>query len=156
VISRDWQNLVMAEPFTHAYSAQWRDMDFNQHLANSAYLDYAANTRFLFLESVGFTAATFAERQFGPVILDDRLTYKREIRLLQPFTVDYQMAAATVDGRRFKVRNQFMTAEHGLCATVDSIGVWFDLASRRPIRPPDDLQAAFSQLAHTDDFEDWN
>ena len=146
----------MAVTFTHEYSAQWRDMDFNQHLANSAYLDYAANTRFLFLESVGFTAAIFAERQFGPVILDDHLTYKREIRLLQPFTVDYQMAAATTDGRRFKVRNRFTTDEHGLCATVESMGVWFDLTSRRPIRPPADLQEAFARLERTEDFEDWS
>lgn len=145
----------MPVTFTHEYSAQWRDMDFNQHLANSAYLDYAANTRFLFLESVGFTAAAFAERHFGPVILDDHLTYRREIRLLQPFTVDYQMAAATSDGRRFKVRNRFTTAEHGLCATVESLGVWFDLASRRPIRPPADLQEAFGQLQRTEDYEAW-
>jgi hypothetical protein len=26
--------------FTHEYQAQWTDMDFNQHLANSAFLGY--------------------------------------------------------------------------------------------------------------------
>ena len=26
--------------FTGAYQAQWADMDFNQHIANSAFLDY--------------------------------------------------------------------------------------------------------------------
>jgi acyl-CoA thioester hydrolase len=72
----------MAVQFTQDYRAQWRDMDFNQHMANSAFLDYASNTRILFFDSVGFTARTFGELRIGPVVLDDRLVYRREIRLL--------------------------------------------------------------------------
>ena len=146
----------MRQIFSHEYRAQWRDMDFNQHMANAAYLDYAANTRMLFLDSVGFTAATFAERGLGPVILEDRLVYRREIRMLETFTVDYQATASTADGRRFKLRNRFTSAAQGLCATVDSIGLWFDLVARRPIIPPDDLQEAFQQLTRSDDYEEWD
>jgi len=146
----------MRQIFSHEYRAQWGDMDFNQHMANAAYLDYAANTRILFLDSVGFTAATFAERGLGPVILEDRLVYRREIRMLETFTVDYQATASTADGRRFKLRNRFTSAAQGLCATVDSIGLWFDLVARRPIIPPDDLQEAFQQLARSDDYEEWD
>jgi len=145
----------MRQIFSHEYRAQWGDMDFNQHMANAAYLDYAANTRILFLDSVGFTAATFAERGLGPVILEDRLVYRREIRMLETFTVDYQATASTADGRRFKLRNRFTSAAQGLCATVDSIGLWFDLVARRPIIPPDDLQEAFQQLTRSDDYEEW-
>ena len=145
----------MRQIFSHEYRAQWGDMDFNQHMANAAYLDYAANTRILFLDSVGFTAATFAERGLGPVILEDRLVYRREIRMLETFTVDYQATASTADGRRFKLRNRFTSAAQGLCATVDSIGLWFDLVARRPIIPPDELQEAFQQLTRSDDYEEW-
>jgi len=145
----------MRQIFSHEYRAQWGDMDFNQHMANAAYLDYAANTRILFLDSVGFTAATFAERGLGPVILEDRLVYRREIRMLETFTVDYQATASTADGRRFKLRNRFTSAAQGLCATVDSIGLWFDLVARRPIIPPDDLQEAFQQPTRSDDYEEW-
>lgn len=145
----------MASTFTQDYRAQWRDMDFNQHMANSAFLDYASNTRILFFASVGFTAAEFAARRLGPVVLEDRLVYRREIRMLEPFTVDFQQVAGTADGRRFKVRNRFMTEAQGLCATVDSVGLWFDLAERRPVAPPDDLRAAFSQLVRADDYEQW-
>ena len=142
--------------FSQEYRAQWRDMDFNQHMANSAFLDYASNTRIQFFDSMGFTAATFAELQLGPVILEDRLVYTREIRLLESFTVDFQSVASDADGRRFKVRNRFTTVAGGLCATVDSIGLWFDLAARRPVVPPDDLRAAYSRLARSDDFEAWD
>lgn len=125
-------------------------------MSNTAFLDYAGNTRMLFLASCGFTVSTFTERQIGPVILEDRLTYSREIRLLEPFAVDIELAAATNDGRRFRVRNRFLAADDRLCATVDSVGVWFDLAARRPMSPPDDLRDAWASLPHTQDFENWD
>jgi len=145
----------MSVSFSHEYRAQWRDMDFNQHMSNSAFLDYAGNTRMLFLESCGFTVATFAERQIGPVILEDVLTYSREIRMLEPFTVDVQLAGVTPDARRFKLRNQFVTGPDVVCARVDSVGLWLDLRLRRPTVPPDDLRDAWLSLEHSPDFEDW-
>lgn len=146
----------MASTFTHDYRAQWRDMDFNQHMANSAFLDYASNTRILFFDSVGFTGRRFAELRIGPVILEDRLVYRREIRLLETFSVDFQTVALSPDGRRFKVRNRFSTEEQGLCATVEAVGLWFDLDERRPLVPPTELQDAFLALARADDFEEWD
>ena len=145
----------MSGTFSQDYRAQWRDMDFNQHMANSAFLDYASNTRMLFFDSMGFTAASFAEHQVGPVVLEDRLVYTREIRLLEPFTVDFESVGGTSDGRRFKVRNRFTTAG-GLCATVESTGLWFDLAARRPVAPPESLRAAFAGLVRSEDYEEWH
>jgi acyl-CoA thioester hydrolase len=146
----------MTVTFTQEYRAQWRDMDFNQHMANSAFLDYASNTRILFFDSVGFTARAFAELRIGPVVLDDRLVYRREIRLLEAFTVDFQTVALSPDGRRFKVRNRFTTESQGLCATVESVGLWFDLAGRRPVVPPDELRRSFASLGRAEDFEEWD
>jgi acyl-CoA thioester hydrolase len=145
----------MTVNFTQQYRAQWRDMDFNQHMANSAFLDYASNTRILFFDSVGFTAKTFSELRIGPVVLDDRLAYRREIRLLEAFTVDFQTVALSPDGRRFKVRNRFSSESQGLCATVESVGLWFDLAERRPVVPPAALQQAFVTLERAERFEEW-
>lgn len=145
----------MATTFSQTYRALWRDMDFNQHMTNAAFLDYAANTRFLFLDSVGITATRFAEAQFGPVVLEDHVTYRREIRLLETFTVDLGCVASTADGHRFKLRNRF-TSDRGLCAIVESVGVWFDLAQRKAIAPPDDLRDAFVLTARAEDFVEWD
>ncbi len=145
----------MTEPFSHEYQAQWADMDFNQHMANSAFLDYAGNTRTLFSSARGFSVSTWAERQFGPVVLEDRLVYKREIRLLEFFTVDVQLAGATADMRRFKIRNRFIKDGGTLCASVDSIGLWLGFVARKPPLPPADPRAAWLSLERTEDFEDW-
>ena len=145
----------MTDVFSRDYHAQWGDMDFNQHMANSAFLDYASNTRMLFLESQGVTVDTLMERQIGPVTIEDTITYRREIRMLERFTVDYRVVAHRPDFRRARIRNVIST-DAGECATVETTVVWVDLAERRPIRPPADICAAFAALARTDDFEDWS
>jgi acyl-CoA thioester hydrolase len=144
----------VTDVFSRDYLAQWGDMDFNQHMANSAFLDYASNTRMLFLESQGVTVGTLMERQIGPVTIEDTITYRREIRMLERFTVDYRIVAHRPDFRRARIRNAIST-DAGACATVETTVVWVDLAERRPIRPPADICAAFAALAHTDDFEEW-
>ena len=87
-------------------------------------------------------------------MLDDRLTYRREVRLLEAFTVDFQTVALSPDGRRFTVRNRITTESQGLCATVESVGLWFDLVQRRPITPPGELQQAFEALERAGDFQE--
>ena len=131
-------------------------MDVNQHMANTAFLAYAGDIRTQFSAARGFTISRFAELQIGPVILEDRLTYAREIRLLESFTLDVQLAGCTADVRRFKIRNRFFTAGDTLCASVDSIGLWLDLAKRKPIPPPPELRDAWLSLERSEDFEDWS
>lgn len=142
------------EPFVQEYRARWVDMDFNQHMRNAAYLGCAEETRIRFLDAHGFTAGELARRQIGPVVLEDRLTYRRELRLLERFRVDLAVAAITPDARKMKVRNRFFLADDGAdIAAVESFVLWFDIAARRPITPPDDLAATWLALARSDDFE---
>jgi acyl-CoA thioester hydrolase len=142
------------EPFVQEYLARWVDMDFNQHMRNAAYLGCAEETRIRFLDAHGFGAAELARRQIGPVVLEDRLTYRRELRLLERFRVDLAVAGITPDARKMKVRNRFYLAASGAeVAVVDSFVLWFDIAARRAITPPDDLAALWLALARTEDFE---
>lgn len=146
----------MTEPFTVEYQAQWRDMDFNQHMGNSAFLDYASNTRTEFSAARGFSVERWAELRFGPVVLEDRLSYRREIRLLERFTVDLEMAALASDGRKFKIRNTFRAEDGTVCAIVESAGLWFDLDARKPTVPTPELRAAWESAPHAADFESWD
>lgn len=142
--------------FTHAFRARWVDMDFNQHMRNAAYLGCAEDTRMLFMEAGGWSMADFQASGLGPVVLEDRITYKRELKLLDAFTVDLQVAAATEDFGRLKVRNRFFRADdQGLCATVESVVLWFDLKQRRPGTPPERLAAVWKAVDRAEDFETW-
>jgi len=143
----------MPSPFLQDYRARWADMDFNQHMRNAAFLGCSEETRMRYLDSRGWTMDEFVRRRIGPVVLEDRLVYKKELRLLEHFQVDLALAAITEDGRKMRLRNQFLRkADGALCAVVESFVLWFDLAARRPVVPPTELLALWLDLPRTDDF----
>lgn len=96
--------------------------------------------------------ATFRERGLGPVLLEDRITYRKEIGLLEPYRVEIALAAATRDARRLRVRNTVRRADGQVAATVESVVLWLDLTARRPVVPPQDLAAIWLELERTEDF----
>jgi acyl-CoA thioester hydrolase len=143
-----------AAPFAIQLLSRWSDMDFNQHMRNAAYLGASEDCRMRFLAERDFAAGELARRRIGPVLLEDRLVYKKELALLEGFRVELAMAALTRDARRMKVRNTFHRDRDGvLVATVESVVLWLDLDARRPVAPPDDLAAVWLGLARAPDFE---
>jgi acyl-CoA thioester hydrolase len=143
-----------AAPFAIPLSARWSDMDFNQHMRNAAYLGASEDCRMRFLADRGFAAAELARRRIGPVVLEDRLVYKKELALLDGFRVELVMAALTRDARRMKLRNTFhRDRDDALVAIVESVVLWLDLDARRPVAPPEDLAAIWLELSRPTDFE---
>jgi acyl-CoA thioester hydrolase len=69
----------------------WGDLDGNNHMGNTAILDLAGDTRFLYFAHHGFPGHRFAEERIGPVIVRDELVYRKELRLLDEFTVDLKI-----------------------------------------------------------------
>jgi acyl-CoA thioester hydrolase len=144
------------EPFFQEFRARWSDMDFNQHMRNAAFLGCSEETRMRFMDANGWSMEEFTRRRLGPVVLEDRLIYKQEIRLLERFEVDLAIAAATEDVRRMRVRNRFLRSADGtLCATVESVVMWFDLDARKTVSPPPELRALWLVVPRTDDFVSW-
>ena len=136
----------------YAYEVLWADLDANQHLRNTRYLDYAAQTRFRFLEAHGFPPAAFAAARLGPVVFEDQVRYRRELRHLQRFSVDIALAGQNDSGSRFTLRNVFRDEEGEVCAEVSSHGAWFSLAERRIVVPPQGLAAAMEAMPRAEEF----
>lgn len=144
----------MSNTFSQSFRAGWADMDFNQHMRNAAYLGYSEQTRMLYLDANDWTMAEFMKRKIGPVVLEDRLTYRKELKLLEPFRVELVLAGITADGGRMRVRNRFLRESDGaLAAVVDSLVLWMDLASRKPIAPPEELARLWQSLPRSEDFQ---
>ena len=138
--------------FEQRLQVGWSDLDGNAHMANSSYLDHASNTCMLFFNQNGFTMSRFASEKFGPVIVRDELVYRRELRLMEDFRVDFEAAGLSQDGVRFHVRNTFRNSANEISAVVTSEGVWFDLERRKPRIPPQDLHNLMRALQRTNDF----
>lgn len=134
--------------------AGWRDMDYNSHMANTAYLDRAADVRMMYFTENGFTAADMLRMKIGPVIRKDEIEYFREVHLLQEIRVQLAVAGLASDGSRFMLRNDFAHADGTRCAAVTSTGGWLDLNTRKLVAPPEALRKAMEALPKVEDFRE--
>ena len=144
----------MSEILERNYVAGWTDVDPNGHLANTSYLGYAVNTRIAFFAANGFAPADFVRHRIGPVIKSDLTEYFREIVMLETVRVTMENGGHSEDVSRFRVINNFYTADGTHTARVTSIGGWLSLTERKLIEPPEELKAAWLRLARTEDFEE--
>ncbi len=140
-------------PFAIQLFARWPDLDFNQHMRNAAYLGASDDCRLRFRAERGCGVDVLRRLRIGPVVLEDRLVYRKELVLLETFQVDLAVVALTGDARRMKLRNTFRRDRDGAhVATVESVVIWLALEARRPVVPPRDLAAPWLALARTADF----
>ena len=140
--------------FNQRFRVGWSDLDGNAHMGNASYLGYASDTRMHYFTEHGFTMARFASEKFGPVVVRDELTYRKELRLMDEFVVDFELVGISKNGTRFRVKNTFWTASGDLAASVTSEGVWFDLEHRRPRIPPPDLDTLMRALRRAKDYSE--
>jgi acyl-CoA thioester hydrolase len=132
--------------YAKQFLAGWGTMDFNGHMANTAYLDLAADVRMAFFAEHGFPPGEFRRLGLGPVVRKDELEYFREVGLHDVVTVTYALLAMSADGARFVVENEIWSAAGERAAVVRSSGGWLDLRARKLVAPPAALLAAFQHV----------
>ena len=130
----------------------WSDMDMNGHMANTAYLEKAVDVRLRFFAAHRFGVGEFARLRVGPVVMTDELGYFREVHLQEALRATLALAGLADDGSRWRLCNEFHSADGKLAARVLSVGGWLDLDARRLVAPPAPLAEALAALARTADF----
>ncbi|HKH91976.1 MAG TPA: thioesterase family protein [Gemmatimonadaceae bacterium] len=138
--------------YARQFLVGWRMMDSNGHLANTAYLDLAADVRIAFFAEHGFPPSEFRRLAIGPVVRKDELEYFREIGLHETVTVTYAATAMSPDGARFSLENEIWIAAGERAAVVRSTGGWLDLRARKLVVPPPALFEAISSVPRTSSF----
>ena len=138
--------------YSRKLQAGWGDMDFNSHMANTAYLNKTADVRQNFLIEHGFPVEEFARLRIGPVVMKDEVEYYKEVGLQEMITITYEIAGHSEDGSRFLLRHDIFREDGKLSARVTSAGGWLDLNARKLIRPPEALLNAMNSLSRTEDF----
>jgi len=154
--TRQYRLFSMPPEFKDRYAKDflvgWRAMDFNGHMANTAYLDLAADVRLAFLADHGFPPTELRRLAIGPVIRKEELEYFREVNLHDTVTVTYAALASSPDGARFVIENEIWSAAGERAATVRSTGGWLDLRARKLVTPPPILLAALQHLPRAPGF----
>lgn len=147
---------MLMPSFTQVYAkeflAGWGTMDFNGHMANTAYLDLAADVRVAFFAEHGFPPSEFRRLATGPVIRKDEIEYYREVGLHDGVTVTFAALGLSPDGARFVLENEIWSANGARAATIRSTGGWLDLRERKLVAPPEALRAALAQVPRAPGF----
>jgi acyl-CoA thioester hydrolase len=139
------------------FTVGWAQLDANNHMANTAFLDVAVDVRFGYFASRGMPVAEFNRLRVGPVVRRDEVDYFRELRFMERFRVNLLLAGLAEDASRFRIVNEFRRGAAGgedeVVARIASQGGWLDLEARRLVVPPDALAAALRDLDRTEGFE---
>ena len=144
----------MSEIFEKTFHVGWGNVDFNGHLANTAFLDLAVDVRMFFFAENGFSIREFQRRRFGPVVLKDEVEYYKEMYMLDKIRITFQIAGFNEDVSRFRIRNEFFREDGKISARLTTTGGWLSFEKRKLIIPPKELAAAMKALVKTDDFEE--
>lgn len=132
--------------------ARWGEIDQNGHMRNVAYLDLSANCRMEFFNANGYTLMEFFGAGFGPIVLKDEIEYRAEVRLAEEITITNELAGMNEEGSRFIFRNRFVRADGKLAASVSSLVMFLDLASRKKMAPPEKLLSAILAMNKSEDY----
>ncbi len=132
--------------FTVPMQIRWADIDQNRHLRHSAYYDYGATVRMLFLNEHGLTTDKMEQLGIGPVLFREEAKFRREIKLEDRITVDLQLIRARADFSRWTMHHRFMKTGDTLAASVEIDGAWMDLVKRKLIVPDDFIQGVFRAI----------
>jgi acyl-CoA thioester hydrolase len=128
-------------------------MDYNSHMANTAYLNRAVDARMAFFTSQGLPLAEMVRLRVSWVVMKDEQEYRREIKWMEEFTVSVALAGLAPDASRFKIRNDFFRADGQLAAKVTSTGGFLNLDTRKLVIPPAELISIYENMTKTDDYE---
>ncbi|TAG45330.1 MAG: thioesterase [Betaproteobacteria bacterium] len=129
-------------------------MDWNSHMANTAYLNKVVDARVLALAEKGFAPEEFIRLRLGVVIMKDELEYKREVKWMEEVDISFALAGLAPDGSRFKVQNEVRRINGELAARITSTGGFMDLDARKLVAPPAAVLAAYLSLPRTEDYAD--
>jgi acyl-CoA thioester hydrolase len=138
--------------FSRHFVVAWGTVDVNDHMRNTAYFDAVADVRLAFLESRGWGRDRLTATGLGMIAFEERITYRRELRLRDGFSVTLQLAGVSADGARVRLRSLFLDREENELARLTSDLGWMDRATRRIAPAPGELAEVFLQLACTADF----
>jgi acyl-CoA thioester hydrolase len=138
--------------YAKQFLAGWGMMDFNGHLANTAYLDLAADVRMSFFAEHGFPPTEFRRLGIGPVIRKEELEYFREVQLHDVVTVTHAALGMSADASRFLIENEIWSASGERAAVIRSTGGWLDLRARKLVVPPQSLVDAMKHVPRAADF----
>jgi acyl-CoA thioester hydrolase len=142
----------MSSPFTRRFVVRWSDVDANGHLRNTAYSEYASDTRIGLFSDLGFDWERLKSLQLGPVLFREELEYRREAAMGDEVLVDALAAGFAPDLSRWSIQHRLWRGDGTEMAQVTVTGAWLDLEARKLTVLPNDLAEALRGMPRASSF----
>ncbi|TPN84030.1 acyl-CoA thioesterase [Aquimarina algicola] len=134
------------------FEIRWNDIDANRHLANKAYIEFAAHTRMSFLTEKGFDQRMLGKYDIGPVVFYEHIYYFKEVFYGRPVKVSLEITGLSEDGMFFEFRHNFYDYKGRNFAQCEMMGAWMDLNSRKLIPLPEEMYKFLEVIERPKDF----
>lgn len=138
--------------YSKQFTIRWADLDANVHMRHSAYNDYAAQTRLLFMNENGFGMNWFAKNRISPILLREETIFLKEVAGNETITIDVRLLNMSRNGSRWGFMNRFFKESGTLAARLVVDGAWMNLETRKLAAPPDELLKLFDLIEKCEEF----
>lgn len=119
------------------------EIDALGHVRHTVYLDYAEHGRWECLRAAGLSAQTLLAHGVMPIMLETTISYRRELRYDDRFTVGCEFEWGT--GKTARITQPMTRLDDGdAAAEVRSVSGLLDLAARKLVADPIDRLRALA------------
>ncbi|MGM5629567.1 acyl-CoA thioesterase [Apibacter raozihei] len=136
--------------FIEKFNVRWSDVDANQHVGNSTYMNFCSQTRMSFFNSQGFGIQQLNKINLSPVLLKENFVFFKEILVDQTVYVSLEFTATSEDGNIFECLHNIYDSEGIIHASSKAQGVWIDSYSRKRCAPTEELKSIILKLADSE------
>ena len=131
------KNLLLM--YTKKFDVRWNDLDANQHLGNSAYIEFMSHTRMSFLTKQGVGLDVMNSFGLGPIVFYEHIYYFKEVLLGEAITVSLEVQGHSEDGRFVMIEHNFYDEKGRNLAYSEILFSWIDLNTRKLGKIPNEL-----------------
>lgn len=139
--------------YSGSYEIRWSDLDANNHVNYSAYIDAASDLRYRYFAEHGFPPARFEQLGVGPAYIAIHAQFFREVRLGEIVTITFAVSGLSPQGGQWKIHHNIFKSDGKKAVALDLDGVILDLASRKATLPVPELLQIFNLVSRTADFK---
>ena len=139
--------------YSRTYEIRWSDLDANNHVNYSTYIDAAGDLRYRFFTEHGFSPERFAQLGVGPTYTTIRAEFLREVRMGETVSITFALAGLSTRGGRWKVHHDVLKSNGKKAVSIEVEGGLLNLATRKPVLSTPELLETFHLIPRTSDFE---
>lgn len=139
--------------FLNKMEIRWSDLDPNQHLANSGYVNFMSATRMKYMVTQGISYADLKKWQLGPVVLREQIHYFKEVFPGKPIYVSQEVSGSSKEGEFYEIRHNFYNHKGENFARGIMTGTWIDLKTRKITFPHSEITKKLMSENRSKDFK---